>query len=289
MVTAPADRPFALTDRLIVFTDRRQAGRPLPEVVAAAVDGGARLVVLREKDLPDGERAALAASLRALLAPVGGKLLLAGAGTGGSADAGCAGGGGGGSADAGCAGGSGGFGGAWCDGRHLAVADPFPAGPPDRVEVVGRSCHDAAELVRAGAEGATYATLSPVLPTTSKPGYGPALGWSGLADLCAGATLPVYALGGVETADQAARCQSAGAAGVAVMGAVMRAADPATVVAELLGALSGEPPLFVRRAARLGAFPEEGAPVPAWTVSGAPSSGTGARSRAATTTAEPTA
>jgi thiamine-phosphate pyrophosphorylase len=95
-------------------------------------------------------------------------------------------------------------------------------------------CHGAAELAAAAAEGAAYATVSPVYPSRSKPGYGPPLGPAGLRDLCAGAGLPVYALGGIETADQAAECRAAGAAGVAVMGAVMRAADPARLVAGLI-------------------------------------------------------
>jgi thiamine-phosphate pyrophosphorylase len=197
---------------VIVLTDRRQARRPLAEVIAAVVDGGARLVVLREKDLPDGERAALAARLHAVLAPAGGRLLLAGRTAG-------------------------------PDGQHLAAADPWPAAPRG---LIGRSCHDAAELAAAAAEGAAYATLSPVFPSRSKPGYGPPLGLSRLAELCAGAELPVYALGGVETAGQAARCREAGATGVAVMGVVMRADDPARVVAELMGgdrplSLSGAP------------------------------------------------
>ncbi|MDT5036575.1 MAG: thiamine-phosphate pyrophosphorylase [Micromonosporaceae bacterium] len=181
---------------VIVFTDRRQARRPLPDVVRAAVDGGARLVVLRERDLPAGERAALAARLRAVLAAVGGRLLVAGH-------------------------------------DHLGAADPWPAVPP---ALVGRSCHDARELAVAAAEGAGYATISPVFASRSKPGYGPPLGLDGLASLCAGARLPVYALGGVETADQVGACRHAGAAGVAVMGVVMRAPDPAAVVAELADA-----------------------------------------------------
>jgi thiamine-phosphate diphosphorylase len=194
---------------VIVFTDRRQARGPLPEVVRAAVEGGARLVVLREKDLPDDERAALAEQLHELLASVGGRLLLAGR-TAGRAD-------------------RDGF--AVADGQHLAAADPWPAAPRG---LVGRSCHDAAELAAAAAEGAAYATISPVFPSRSKPGYGPPLGLTRLRELCAGADLPVYALGGVESGDRAARCRDAGAAGVAVMGAVMRAADPAAVVKELM-------------------------------------------------------
>src|SRR5262249_61276395 len=150
---------------------------------------GAGSTVLGEKDPPDEERAALAARLYAVLAPVGGRLSLAGRTAG-------------------------------PDGQHLAAADPWPAAPRG---IVGRSCHNAAELAVAAAEGAAYATLSPVFASASKPGYGPPLGLTRLAELCAGARLPVYALGGVETAEHAARCRGAGAAGVAMMGAVMRA------------------------------------------------------------------
>jgi thiamine-phosphate pyrophosphorylase len=42
--------------------------------------------------------------------------------------------------------------------------------------------------------------LSPVHPTTSKPGYGPALGPAGLAALIRPGLL-VYALGGVQPGD----------------------------------------------------------------------------------------
>ncbi len=38
--------------RLLLLTDRRLAARPLLEVVARAADGGARAVILRERDLP---------------------------------------------------------------------------------------------------------------------------------------------------------------------------------------------------------------------------------------------
>ena len=63
--------------RLLVVTDRTQAAGPLADVVADAVAAGARAVVLRDRDLPDLERAALATDLRALLDPVGGLLVTA--------------------------------------------------------------------------------------------------------------------------------------------------------------------------------------------------------------------
>ncbi len=188
--------------RLLVVTDRTQAPAPLVDTVAAAVAAGARAVWLRDRDLPVSERAALAAELRAVLDPVGGLLVW-----GGAADA-----------PAGLP-------------VHLTAADPFPAVRPP---LVGRSCHSAAELARAAAEGCDWVTLSPFAPTPSKPGHGPALGTAGLAALVRGAP-PVLALGGVRPGDVAG-CLAAGASGVAVMGPVMR--DPA-VVAGYCAALAG--------------------------------------------------
>jgi thiamine monophosphate synthase len=181
--------------RLLVLTDRLQSAGPLVDTVAAAVDAGARAVVLREKDLPAAERDELAAELAAVLAPVGG--LVVRAGSGGEAPA-----------------------------VHLAAADPFPEPRP---ALVGRSCHDAAELAQARAEGCDWTMLSPVFPTPSKPGYGPVLGPAGLAALL-GPGPPAYALGGVQPGDVAV-CLAAGAYGVAVMGPVMR--DPGLVAAYL--------------------------------------------------------
>ena len=179
--------------RLLVLTDRSQCAGPLVDTVAAAVDGGARAIVLREKDLPDDERDRLAEQLRALLHPVDGVLVRAGAGGSTGADA-----------------------------VHLAANDPFPRPRP---ALVGRSCHSVDELRRARAEGCDYVMLSPVFPTASKPGYGPALGLAGLASLAAVAP-PVYALGGIRPADVPG-CLTAGARGIAVMGPIMR--DPGTV------------------------------------------------------------
>jgi thiamine-phosphate pyrophosphorylase len=187
--------------RLLVLTDRSQCAGRLVDAVAAAVDAGARAVVLREKDLPGAERDRLAGELDAVLAPVGGLLVRAGA-AGGPA-------------------------------VHLAAADTLPSPRP---AMVGRSCHSAAELDRAQAEGCDWVMLSPFAATPSKPGYGPVLGPAGLAGLLAGrAAPPVYALGGVQPGDVAA-CLAAGAFGVAAMGPVMR--DPRLVRAYLT-ALAG--------------------------------------------------
>jgi thiamine-phosphate pyrophosphorylase len=187
---------------VLVVTDRRQARLALPEVVAAAVEGGARWVLLREKDLPLPERAALAERLRAVLAPAGGRLIVAGVEPLGG------------------------------DAVHLSATDRLvPAG------LVGRSCHCEAELARLTTED--YVTASPVFPSRSKPGYQP-LGLDRFGELCRLAGRPVLALGGVETPERAAECVQTGAVGVAVMGAVMRAADPASVVAGFCRAIGVE-------------------------------------------------
>ncbi|MFE9688501.1 thiamine phosphate synthase [Micromonospora sp. NPDC005806] len=182
----------------MVLTDRRVARRPLAEVVAAAVGGGVRWVVLREKDLPRAERAALAAEVRAILAEAGGTLIVAGPDP----------------LDG--------------DAVHLPAAGPYPS---PACGLVGRSCHDAAELARLGTED--YATLSPVWPTKTKPGYGPPLYPGGLRMLVEITPVPILALGGVETPGQVRESVEAGAAGVAVLGAVMRAEDPAEAATTL--------------------------------------------------------
>ncbi|MEU5948291.1 thiamine phosphate synthase [Micromonospora sp. NPDC047465] len=184
-----------------MLTDRWQARRPLAEVVARAVAGGVRWVVLRERDLPRAERADLAVELRAILAEVGGTLVVAGPDP----------------LDG--------------DAVHLPSAGPYP---PPRLGLVGRSCHDEAELGRVTSED--YTTLSPVFPSRSKPGYGPPLRPEGLPGLIEASPVPVLALGGVETPEHLHACIAAGAAGVAVLGAIMRADDPTEVAATLTAA-----------------------------------------------------
>lgn len=79
----------------------------------------------------------------------------------------------------------------------------------------GASCHDTVELRRAEALGVDYVFCSPVLPTDSHPGA-PALGWAAFADLCATASVPVYALGGVGPEDlpRIRACGGHGSAGI---------------------------------------------------------------------------
>lgn len=95
----------------------------------------------------------------------------------------------------------------------------------------GRSCHSVAEVRRAAAEGAAWAVLSPYADSASKPGRTllPRAAFEGHE-------VPVFALGGVTPANAAA-AREAGAHGVAVMGHVMRADDPAAEVRRLIEVL----------------------------------------------------
>ena len=81
--------------------------------------------------------------------------------------------------------------------RQLAALDRRPGRSSD---LVGASCHDAAELGRAARLGLDYALLSPVRPTATHPQARP-LGWEGFAELADPAGLPVYALGGLNPTD----------------------------------------------------------------------------------------
>ena len=196
---------------LLVVTDRKQARMPLTELAAAVFAGGGRWLLLRDKDLAQAERIALGRRLTQVAAPFGATVLMSG-------DLAAA-------VEAGAA------------GVHLP-RDGDPAAARARLgptALIGLSAHDNGEAERAAAAGADYVTLSPVFASPSKPGYGPAIGPETLARVAAAVALPVLALGGV-TALRARDCLRAGAAGIAVMGEVMRAEDPAAAVEDLLSA-----------------------------------------------------
>lgn len=97
------------------------------------------------------------------------------------------------------------------NGQALRALRRRPAG----LRWLAASCHDAGDLRKAQAIGADFAVLSPVLPTPSHPDARP-LGWDGFAALVQGATLPVYALGGMHPGllGQAWRHGAQGIAGI---------------------------------------------------------------------------
>jgi len=197
---------------LLLVTDRRQARAPLENILAAAFAAGCRWASLREKDLPEPEQIALARALHAVARQHGARLTLHG-----SAETAKA---------------------AGVDGVHLsggadAVAARNLLGSS---ALIGISVHTPSEAARVPAGTVDYVVAGPAFETASKPGYGPALAEAGIAAIASATPLPLIAIGGIE-ADNIGGILRAGAAGVAVMGGVMRAADPGEIIRELLSRL----------------------------------------------------
>jgi thiamine-phosphate pyrophosphorylase len=103
-------------------------------------------------------------------------------------------------------------------------------------KLVGLSIHTPGEANAIDPAVVDYAIAGPAYPSNSKPGYGPALGPAGLRSVIAVARVPVIAIGGIEPANVAEVLRSR-AAGIAVMGGVMRAPDAGAAVTGLLRAL----------------------------------------------------
>ncbi len=99
--------------------------------------------------------------------------------------------------------------------------------------LTGRSTHSLASAREAERQGANYILFGPVFETESKQPFGPAQGLTRLAEVAAAVAIPVFAIGGV-TAERVASCRKAGAAGVAVVGAVWAAVDGAAAIGRLL-------------------------------------------------------
>jgi len=81
--------------------------------------------------------------------------------------------------------------------------------------LVAASCHDAGQLARAMQLELDFALLGPVKPTASHPAASP-MGWPRFAELARGASIPVYAIGGMCAADLEDAWR-AGAHGVAMI------------------------------------------------------------------------
>ena len=90
--------------------------------------------------------------------------------------------------------------------------------------LIGKSVHSVSSAEGAAKQGADYLVVGTIFGSTSHPEREPA-GLEFLRDVCAAVTVPVLAIGGV-TPEAVADCLAAGAAGVAVLSPLMRAADP---------------------------------------------------------------
>ncbi|GLY23326.1 thiamine phosphate synthase [Micromonospora sp. NBRC 101691] len=124
-------------------------------------------------------------------------------------------------------------------GGHVG-ADDLPVGAARRVlgpdAVLGATAREPVAAARAVAAGAGYLGVGPCHTTTTKDGLPAPIGPDGIRAVADAVPVPVIAIGGV-TAATVPALRAAGAYGVAVVGALSTAADPARATAELLGAL----------------------------------------------------
>src|SRR5262245_13654713 len=196
---------------LVLVTDRlATGGRDLVDVIAPALDAGLPAVQLREKGLPGRQLLALAERLRSATVRTGALLLV-----NDRIDIAVA---------------------AGADGVHLGGGSVpvevaralLPTGA-----LVGVSTHAAAEAADTTAD---FAVFGPVYATPSKAAYGPPQGEARFLAAAATAHVPLLAIGGV-TAAHVPALRAAGAAGVAVIRAILAAEDPAAATYELLSAL----------------------------------------------------
>jgi 8-oxo-dGTP diphosphatase len=86
------------------------------------------------------------------------------------------------------------------DGVHYTAHELMSLAERPGGMLAGASCHDARELAQAMSLELDFAVLGPVKPTASHPAATP-LGWQRFAALARGVSIPVYAIGGLTSAD----------------------------------------------------------------------------------------
>ena len=190
---------------LIAVTDRKRISMPMAEWAKGVLDGGADLIQLREKDLGEDELRPIAIQLLAVTdsprrLQINGLPNLA--------------------IELGC-------------GLHLPEAMTNVDDPP---RPFSRSIHGFQGI--AAAVKPDFFVAGHLFPTPSKAGI-PARGIDWLQSLAQHLDIPVVAIGGIEVGN-AARAIRAGAAGVAVIGALTDAFDPCQSARELRNVIDRE-------------------------------------------------
>ncbi len=196
---------------LYLVTDRGLSlGRPVEEVVLAAVKGGVTCVQLREKNCPSGEFLRLALRLREALDGKGIPLIINDR------------------VDIALASGA--------DGVHLGQGD-LPLESARKITqgrmLIGISANSVEAAVRAEAGGADYLGISPVFATPTKTDTSEPLGMEGIRMMRSAVRIPIVGIGGLNVLNAGEAIRS-GADGIAVVSAIMSAPDPEGASRELL-------------------------------------------------------
>lgn len=105
----------------------------------------------------------------------------------------------------------------------LPVLREMTAAQKGRFTTLGASCHSVEDALEAQRLGCTYLTAGHIFDTACKKGL-PGRGLEFLKAVCESVSLPVYAIGGI-SAENIAAVRRAGARGACVMSALMECAD----------------------------------------------------------------
>lgn len=196
---------------LYLVTDRGMTqGHDLLWVLQQALDGGVKAIQLREKDLGGRELFFLAEAARKLTQRYHARLLI-----NDRIDIALA-------IDA--------------DGVHLSTASiPIETARAllGRQRLLGASTHSLEEAQEAERSGADFVVFGPVYFTPSKASYGSPQGLAALKKVVEKLSLPIYAIGGIKP-ENIADTRRTGVRGVALISAVMSAADPENATKEIL-------------------------------------------------------
>lgn len=155
----------------------------------SAMQGGLRLIQLREKQLSDAALLAIANRVVAMAREHGARVLLNAPIELAQRAA--------------------------VDGVHLSAARLAQLIARPDIAWCGASCHSRAELDRAAELGLDYVVLGPVLPTATHP-HAAGLGWERFGELIRDFPLPVFAIGGLTQAQLGDAWQQ-GAHGIAML------------------------------------------------------------------------
>lgn len=196
---------------LYLVTDRNQTlGRDLLGILQRALDGGVKAVQLREKDLGGKELFILAEAARKLTQGYRANLLI-----NDRIDIAQA---------------------VEADGVQLGNAS-IPVETARSIlgpqAMIGASTHSLAEALAAEKNGADFILFGPVYFTPSKASYGAPQGLTSLKKVVEKISLPVYAIGGVKP-ENIKEARRIGIRGVALISAIMAAADPKRATERIL-------------------------------------------------------
>ncbi len=204
-----------LEPRLFLVTDRHQTnGRPLVPLLQRVLTAGVPAIQLRERDLSAKELVTLAREVQAVMASRTSQLLINDRIDVALALEGV--------------------------GVHLR-SNSLPVSVARQLlgahRLLGISVHAVEEAVQVESQGADYIILGPIYETPTKQMFGPPLGIPALEKACRLVRIPIIGIGGV-TAARVREMRRAGAFGVAVITAVLGAANVESAARELLDAVT---------------------------------------------------